>query len=415
MEPHSLEARLEATMRIDARFLFLNVGHAVDHLLMLLFPAVAVIMAAELAAGYDDLLLLATGGFIAFGAFSLPAGWLADRWSREAMIAVFFLGIGASTVLTGFAQEPWQIAVCLFLIGTFAAIYHPVGLAMVSQGAARAGGNVGRRLGLNGVWGNMGVAGSALVVGALADLSGWRMAFLAPGVVSIAIGLLWLVHCRSSSGRAATEAGTAARKTLAAPSEEWRTVLLVVFVATAFGGFVFNATTISLPKVFDERVASLAVSGTEAGSLIAAVYAVAAFTQVAVGHLIDRYPIKTVFLTLAAGDILVFLVAASATGSAMLGISLAMMMLVFGQIPITDTLVARNTPEHWRGRVYAIKYVLSFAIAATAVPVISVLHGGGGGFATLFLLCAGCAAVILVAVSRLPAARPVAVPQAGAD
>ena len=192
-------------------------------------------------------------------------------------------------------------------------------------------------------------------------------------------------------------------------------ILVVVFIATAFGGFIFNATTISLPKVFDERVASLAVSGTGAGSLIALVYAVAAFTQVAVGHLIDRYSIKTVFLTLAAGDILVFVVAANATGSVMLGVSLAMMMLVFGQIPITDTLVARNTPEHWRGRVYAIKYVLSFAIAATAVPAISGLHDTGAGFSTLFLICAGCAAVVFLAVTRLPGHRPAAVSEAGAD
>ena len=330
------------------------------------------------------------------------------------MLAVFFVGIGATTALTGLAQERWQIAVCLFLIGMFAAIYHPVGIAMVSQGAAAAGGKVGKRLGVNGVWGNMGVAASALVAGALADLAGWRFAFVVPGCLAVAIGVLWMLHCRSAAGQAATHAGTVARKTGAQPAADWKTVLAVVFVATAFGGFIFNATTISLPKVFDDKqVASLAVSGTEAGSLIALVYAVAAFTQIAVGHLIDRYSTKLVFLLLALGDVAVFLVAAQATGSVMLAVSLAMMMLVFGQIPITDTLIARNTPEHWRGRVYAIKYVLSFAIAATAVPAISGLHAFGAGFSTLFLICAGCAAVITVAVIFLPRTRPLAAPQPG--
>lgn len=401
-------------MRLDSRFLFLNIGHATDHLMMLLFPAVAVIMAAEMDASYAQILVLSTGGFIAFGAFSLPAGWLADRWSRETMIAVFFIGIGATTALTGLAQEPWQIAVCLFLIGMFAAIYHPVGIAMVSQGTAAAGGKVGRRLGVNGVWGNMGVAASALVAGALADLAGWRAAFVVPGAIAIGIGFLWILHCRSVAGQAATQAGTAARKSGAQPASDWKTVLAVVFVATAFGGFIFNATTISLPKVFDDKqVASLAVSGTEAGSLIALVYAVAAFTQIAVGHLIDRYSTKLVFLLLVIGDVVIFLAAANATGSMMLAVSLAMMMLVFGQIPITDTLVARHTPEHWRGRVYAIKYVLSFAIAATAVPAISGLHAYGAGFSTLFLICAGCAAVIVVAVAFLPRTRPLASAQPG--
>jgi hypothetical protein len=87
-----------------------------------------------------------------------------------------------------------------------------------------------------------------------------------------------------------------------------------------------------------------------------------------------------------------------------------MMMLVFGQIPITDTLVARNTPEHWRARAYAVKYVVSFAVASTVVPVISRLHGStaGDGFTTLFLICAAAAAAIAVAAAFLPTARPAA-------
>lgn len=396
-------------MRPNARFLFLNVGHGLDHLLMLIFPTAAVFMALEMGATYGEILFLSTGGFIAFGAFALPAGWLADRWSRENMIALFFLGIGAATVLTGLASGRWQIALGLFTIGMFAAIYHPVGIAMVSQG----GGGVGKRLGINGVWGNMGVAAAPLLAAPLCEQFGWRAAFIAPGLVCMAIGLLWIWHCRSATGRAATDAGIAARKAGAGPSDAWKRVLVVVFFATAVGGFIFNATTIALPKVFDERVMALSDGAAQAGSLIALVFAAAAFTQVVVGHLIDRYSIKAIFLALALGDVAVFLIAAEATGSVMLATALAMMMLVFGQIPITDTLVARNTPEHWRGRVYAVKYVLSFAVAATVVPAISGLHGTGlgDGFATLFLICAAAAAAIVLAVVWLPKPRPFAVAQ----
>lgn len=396
-------------MRPSARFLFLNIGHGVDHLLMLIFPTAAVFMALEMGATYGETLVLSTGGFIAFGAFSLPAGWLADRWSRERMIAVFFLGIGTATVVTGFASGPWQIAVGLFAIGMFAAIYHPVGIAMVSQG----GGTVGKRLGINGVWGNMGVAAAPLLAAPLSEQFGWRAAFIVPGLICVGIGVLWILHCRSAAGRAATDAGVAARKSGAAPSVEWKRVLVVVFIATAIGGFIFNATTIALPKVFDERVMALSQGAAQAGSLIALVFAAAAFTQVAVGHLIDRYSIKTIFLLLALGDVVVFLFAAEASGSVMLATALAMMMLVFGQIPITDTLVARNTPEHWRGRVYAVKYVLSFVVAATVVPAISRLHGAGDGdgFTTLFLICAAAAAAIVLAVACLPRPQAFAVAQ----
>lgn len=398
-------------MRLDTRFLFLNAGHAVDHLMMLVFPTAAVFMAAEMGATYGELLFLSTAGFIAFGACSLPAGWLADRWSRESMIGLFFIGIGAAAAVTGLAQGRMQIAAGLLAIGVFAAIYHPVGIAMVSQG----GGAVGRRLGINGVWGNMGVAAAPLLTAFLCEVYGWRTAFVVPGLLSVAIGGLWILHCRSGAGLAATAAGTAARKASTQPSAQWKRILAIVFFATAVGGFIFNSTTIALPKVFDERVMALTEGASAAGGLIALVFALAAFTQVAVGHLIDRYSIRLVFLVLTLGDVAVFVLAAEASGSVMLALALAMMMLVFGQIPITDTLVARNTPEHWRARAYSVKYVLSFLVAATVVPAISRLHGstGGDGFTTLFLICAAGAAAIAVAVAFLPAPRPAAAVAAG--
>jgi hypothetical protein len=61
---------------------FLNIGHFVDHLAMLIFPVVVVALARVLQQPYAELLPLALGGFIAFGAFAQPAGRLADHRSR---------------------------------------------------------------------------------------------------------------------------------------------------------------------------------------------------------------------------------------------------------------------------------------------------------------------------------------------
>src|SRR5258708_3524885 len=110
---------------------FINLGHLLDHLVMLVFPTVVIPLRREWGRPYSEMLPLALGGFIAFGAFAIPAGWLADHWSRYRMMAVFFFGIGVSLFLTGFAREPWQIAVGLTLTRTLAAIYHPVGIAML--------------------------------------------------------------------------------------------------------------------------------------------------------------------------------------------------------------------------------------------------------------------------------------------
>ncbi|MFL2917215.1 MAG: MFS transporter [Thalassobaculaceae bacterium] len=381
----------------SSRFLFLNLGHSIDHLFMLMFPAVAALAATDLSASYGEVLKLATGSFIAFGVFSLPMGWLADRLSREFMMTVFFLGIGVAMILTGFSVETWQLFGALILVGMFAAIYHPVGLAMVSQG----GGDVGRRLGVNGVWGNMGVAASALLVGVFADFAGWREAFLLAGGLSILIGFGWIRNIRN------IVVDTSANKQqLTVPALNWQRVLLVVAITTTIGGFIFNSMTVSLPKVLDDRLAVFALSATEVGAIASLVYASAAFTQVLVGRAIDKYNIKPIFLALVAGQAITLYLAIMADGWLMVAIAVLVMVMVFGQIPINDTLIARYTPDAWRGRVYSVKYVLSFTVSAAAVPSIAWLYEDAGGFTTMFTLAAIAAFIITVTVAFMPGGNP---------
>jgi MFS family permease len=136
--------------RRQVDFMFLNLGHFFDHFLILIYATVAMAIASDRQVDipgftsdwdmtYADLVLFSSAGFVAFGLFSLPAGWLADRWSRTGMISVFFLGMGGAAILTSFAQTPWQLAAGIMVTGMLGAIYHPVGLAMVVQGRKRTG------------------------------------------------------------------------------------------------------------------------------------------------------------------------------------------------------------------------------------------------------------------------------------
>jgi MFS family permease len=123
--------------RKKLNFLFLNLGHFFDHLFMLIFASVAALrLNDEWGMSYAELIPYATPGFVAFGVCAILAGWIADKWSRAGMIVIFFIGIGLSSILAGMASSPLQIAAGLSLIGVFAAIYHPVGLAMVVHGRA---------------------------------------------------------------------------------------------------------------------------------------------------------------------------------------------------------------------------------------------------------------------------------------
>ncbi|MDX1486867.1 MAG: MFS transporter, partial [Acidiferrobacterales bacterium] len=248
-------------------FLFLNVGHFLDHLFVLIFATVAaLVLSTEWRMSYAELIIYATPGFIAFGVCAIPAGWIADKWSRPGMMVIFFIGIGASALLTALAQTPLQIGIGLLLIGVFAAIYHPVGIAMVIHGRQRTG----VPLAVNGVFGNMGVACAALFTGALIDLLGWRWAFALPGVVSVFIGVLYAVFVNNGrTAQADVKQGTQPVPAMAGDFTIERSILIrvfaIIFFSTAIGGLIFQSTTFALPKVFAERMPDIASTATLVG------------------------------------------------------------------------------------------------------------------------------------------------------
>ncbi len=386
-------------MRERCNFLFLNIGHFFDHLFVLLFATVAALaLTTEWGMSYAELIPYATAGFVAFGLCALPAGWIADKWSREAMMVVFFIGIGGAAILTAQARNALEIGAGLTLIGVFAAIYHPVGLAMVVHGRTRTG----MRLAVNGVFGNLGVASAALIAGFFIDAAGWRAAFVLPGAASIATGIGYWIFLRA--GRGAAGAPAAEKAAPKGPGLDRRVlvrVFAIVFVSTGIGGLVFQSTTFSLPKVFDERLGDFAGSATQIGWYAFLVFTIAAFAQLVVGYLVDRYSIRVVFGFVAALQAGLFAIMPTLDGPLALVVSIAFMLVVFGQIPINDVLIGRLTRSDWRSRVYALRYIVTFSVSATAIPIIAWIHATRG-FGALFEMLSVAAAVIFVAVMLLP-------------
>ena len=382
-------------------FLFLNVGHFLDHLFMLIFATVAALrLAEEWGMSYAALIPYATPGFVAFGICAIPAGWIADKWSREGMMIIFFIGIGASSMATALAGSPFEIAAGLFAIGVFAAIYHPVGLAMVVHGRTKTG----IPLAINGVFGNLGVAAAALLTGYLIDTGGWRNAFVLPGVISIGLGIAYAVFVWSGQASRAS-AGAAAKKAATGASSIERAtfvrVLSIIVFTTAVGGLIFQSTTFALPKIFDERLTEIATSATAVGGYAFLVFAVAALAQLVVGYLVDRHSVRTVFGFVAVLQAAFFAVMYQLTGVPALIVAIAFMLVVFGQIPINDVLVGRITKSEWRSRVYALRYIVTFSVMASALPVIAGIHATWG-FSALFVVMAVAASAIFAGVLMLP-------------
>lgn len=391
-------------------FLFLNLGHFLDHLFMLIFASVAALaLATEWGMSYAELIPYATPGLIAFGLFSLPAGRLADRWSREGMMAVFFIGIGLASVATSLAQGPVQMALGLFFIGLFAAIYHPVGLAMI----ARGGKSMGLDIAINGVWGNMGVGCAALLTGFLIDQTGWRTAFWLPGLVSVALGLGYLHGCRHriplKNAASASVAGSPGATSAGPGSSDWRATLIriaaIIFFTTAVSSLIFQGTTFALPKVFDERLGGIATSATMIGWLAFIVFAVASFAQIVVGKALDRFGPRNVFAVVALIQVVFFSLMPGLTDLNALAVALGFMLGAFGQIPINDYMIGKMAKSELRASIYGARYIVSFAVWAVVVPLIAYVHQTWG-FDALFHILAVAALAILGAVLMLPRRLP---------
>ena len=125
-------------------------------------------------------------------------------------------------------------------------------------------------------------------------------------------------------------------------------VFAVIFLTTALGGVIFQSTTYALPKFFELRLQDMAAYLTLVGVWSAFVFAMAAFAQLVAGHLEDKHSTRTIFALVAASQAVLFAIMINMFGAPALIISLAFMLVVFGQIPINVVLVGRVAKNEWR-------------------------------------------------------------------
>ncbi len=376
--------------------LLLNIAHAIDHLFLLIFATAVGAIARDFGlARWEDLMPYGAGAFLLFGLGSLPAGKLGDQWGRRQMMLVFFLGMGASALLIAMTQGPWQLAAALTLMGAFASIYHPVGIPMLVQQAERPGAAIG----VNGLAGNLGIAAAAIVTGFLVEHAGWRAAFVVPGVACFVVGALFWWRAPHETEPPAQRARRTA-PTL--PPGQLTRVLLVMTLASASGGLIFNLTTNGNGQMLGERLAALAHSPSTLGLVLGAVYAVASVAQVIVGRLIDRYPLKPIWLVVVLAQAPMLAAAAVAPGWWAWLALLGSMIFIFGAIPFTDATIVRFVDDRMRSRVAGIRLAVSLAISSAAVwalgPAVK-----AAGFATLFAVMAGVSLFTAALLTLLPA------------
>jgi MFS family permease len=360
---------------------FLNWAHAIDHFVLLIYPTVVIGLEVVYQRSYGELIALSSAAFIAFGVFSLPAGWLADRWSRRNMMAAFYIGCGLSLAAAGLAPNLTTMAIAMFALGVFAAIYHPVGMAMLIEATKARG----RSLAFNGVCGNLGVSLAAGISAALATWVSWRAAFYVPAALFVLTGIVYLWVTPDDRHHAKSRVSAPAVPL----TPRLAVILFGLFIVIALSaGLTFNVLTIALPKIVDERL-SRDLPLLLVGSIATAVLVCGALAQLAVGRLVEWVPPHVIFAIVTGVGFLGNLWAAYAGGTALLVALAIAVAAIYGQVTVNDMIMARYTADAWRGRVYAVRYFLLFISAGAAIGMISLLHETGG-----FSLVLGVNAVI---------------------
>ena len=389
---------LDSTKTYSIPDLYLNIGHLLDHFMMLIFAKAAFDAGREFGLSYEEIIVYGTLGVVLFGAAAPLAGWLADKYSRAILITVYPFGLGLGSILAAFSQSTEMLGISLGILGFFAAIYHPVGIAMITKRP----GKVGLRLGINGVWGNMGVALAPVLTGVLIAFADWRLAFIVPSIICLFFGLSQLFAFIELDETELKTDNIKKNNASSVLTEGWQTVLFCLSIVTLSGGFIFGSLTFLIPRLFEVNMLEISSDVAITGLLAGLVYAIASFSQIGTGWLVDKIPPKFVLSAMGLGQLIFIYIASHSSNYGLLFIMLAAMLFVFGQVPITDVILVKYVKDSWRGRVLSIKFMVNLSAGASVLPITSLLLKNGYNFSFVLQCLAFMSICVIISGLLLP-------------
>ncbi|MBV9571875.1 MAG: MFS transporter [Alphaproteobacteria bacterium] len=375
---------------------FASAAHGLHHVLLALYLTLVLIIGQEWHLPYSEMIALWTLGAMLVGLGSPFAGWLADRIGETKVLVLCFAGLGVSGILCGLARNTGQMEGALALLGLSGSIYHPVGFSWVVKHATVRG----RAVAATGIAGSIGVALGPVTAASLASLWGWRMAFILPGTLTLAIGALLLVlHL---TGRILDRDGDSVPLP-EVPGGLGRTRVFVVLAFTMTTTLMMNSAFLTaLPKLV--QVSGLA--GTAGlfgvGVIAGVIQLLGSGAQFAGGHFADRGIAKLAYLGGFALLALVFPLIAIGHGWGIAAAGIASVFLFESMAPVETMFLARYTPATRRGTVFGIRYALSGIGTPGGVWLVAHFYSPSVQFLYLFVALAVLAGLAGLAAFFLP-------------
>ena len=364
------------------------------HMFAAFYFVIVLSLEQEWKFSYDELISLWTLGALLIGLGALPAGWLSDRWSRSSMMVIMFIGMGLSSILCGLSNEKFLLFIGLSFLGLSCSIYHPVGIAWVVNATNKKG----RALGINGIFGGIGIGSGAFIAGLLLKYFDWKFAFILPGIISLIIGLILFFFIFNNL---ISFENVKAKNLEEKNSSNKLIIIACIMLFSMFGlGLTFQISQTSIPKVFDIRIEN--ISTFVIGSTIGIIYGIAGLMTFVGGLMADKFSLKKIYVIGIAAQAPCFFCIAYFSGMPLIFVFLIAAMFNSSVLPAENILLAKFTPEKHHGLIYGVKFIVAFGSAPIAVFLISKIYEKTQEFTNLFYICSILMLLVTLAVLFLP-------------
>ena len=369
-----------------------SLGHFISHFNMLMFPAVVLPLTARLNLPLAEVLGLSFWMYLLFGISALPWGLAADRFGAKTLMAVYYGGAGLCALVAAvLIDAPALLTLALAGIGLFSGIYHPAGLGLISKKVER----ISYAMGINGMFGNLGLATAPLVAGTVNWVWGPRAVYLVLGLVNLTgLMVMMLRPVPAGTGHSAEVS-----------NHNGSRGFIVLLAAMMLGGIVYRGATVILPAYFELRnqevFAWLArqLPAGFSGNLVAttitsAIFLVGMLGQYMGGRTAERFPLARSYLVFHLITIPAAFAMAKAFNLPLIISALIYFFFLLGMQPLENTLVSRLTPPRWHHSAFGMKFVLTFGMGAMAVKGVQAIESGYG--IQWVYPALGCVSIVLV-------------------
>ncbi len=393
-------------------------AHFFTHFSMLSFPAMVMPLSRDLGLPVSEVVGLSFWMYFLYGVLAALWGWISDKWGHKPALGLGLVIAGIGLVTAGLYPSLAMLTASFALVGIGCSSYHPAGTALVSQGIRERG----RALGINGIWGSVGMALVPFAVGLFNYLIGWRGGLMIVGGFGILLGIAGLFAPFH------VEKGSDQMKTEPLDQKTAQKLFIIFAVAMVFGGFLFRSFTLILPTFLEYRLGDISeqirlwvsdhitpVEGSTAFNTLTAnivatfVYVVGILGQWIGGRAADKYSLKHsyfLFFLIALPFLLAIILFKSWI---IIPASGLFVLFLLGMQPIENSLVAFLTPANWRSIGFGLKFTLVFGAGAFGVKLVSFVEKTAGLESVMQLNLVYNIGIILVAGVLLFAGRKITI------